>query len=247
MRFSNSQCSDGTRHYPFGGGINTSDKDLTEKLCIDASHVFPLPISPHTSSANENGTPLCLSRPSEAESELIVFANLASDVGKQLFSMQYGISLLDNGDNDDEEVIATFDDDGSDPEEAFPVKSAVLIANNDKHSFTVRLFSKSGATQKLLDGDILRLVHPKTGRRLDQMDDSNDKTFQAMTNKKGKGGCGGGSHSTSSSRQLFPVNIERKGNYGYSVEWADGSTIIYSMSSIVGASGGKLKGKRSSR
>lgn len=39
--------------------------------------------------------------------------------------------------------------------------------------------------------------------------------------------------------ELFPARVEKKGIYGYSVEWADGATIIYSMISIAKAAGGK--------
>ena len=64
-------------------------------------------------------------------------------------------------------------------------------------------------------------------------------------------GCGSGhyhshSHShapslkdfTSKKKGLFPCKIEKKGRYGYSVEWADGVTIIYSMFSLAKAAGG---------
>lgn len=51
----------------------------------------------------------------------------------------------------------------------------------------------------------------------------------------------GGAASTSSvkprklARRLFPVTVEKRGNYGYAVEWADGATIIYTMTSIAHA------------
>merc|ERR1719203_2436957 len=48
------------------------------------------------------------------------------------------------------------------------------------------------------------------------------------------------SHASSQSqsqinRRLFPVTLEKRGHYGYAVEWADGATVIYSMSSIAKA------------
>ena len=69
----------------------------------------------------------------------------------------------------------------------------------------------------------------------------------------GGGGCGhdhdhshshSQSHSptltnfTSKKGQLFPCKLEKKGRYGYSIEWADGATIIYSMFSLAKAAGG---------
>ena len=38
---------------------------------------------------------------------------------------------------------------------------------------------------------------------------------------------------------VFPASVTRKGNYGYEVEWGDGSKIIYSLLAIAKAAGGK--------
>jgi hypothetical protein len=212
--------------------------------------VFSFGISPYISDANESGTPLCLSRPNLAESELQTYSNLAYTTGKHLFSLQYGIPFRKS--LDDDSTIVTFDCDGDEPVEEFPIQSAMLLTDNDNHSFILRMFSKEGAIQKTLDGDVLRLTHPKTGYRLDQGDSSfsNDKTFQTMlttSQTKSKGTCSSGGDASkttgASSKKLFPVKIEKKGNYGFSCEWADGSTIIYSMASIVKAFGGRLSSK----
>eukprot|EP00590_Aulacoseira_subarctica_P002650 CAMPEP_0172432504 /NCGR_PEP_ID=MMETSP1064-20121228/63729_1 /TAXON_ID=202472 /ORGANISM="Aulacoseira subarctica , Strain CCAP 1002/5" /LENGTH=536 /DNA_ID=CAMNT_0013179871 /DNA_START=234 /DNA_END=1840 /DNA_ORIENTATION=- len=233
------KCSDGTKHFPFGKGISSDNNNIAEMLGVDPSSVFSLGISSHISNANESGIPMCLSRPMLAESELEMYSNLASSTEKQLFSLQYGLPLLNRNEEssgDGEETTATFDDDTNDSDEEFPLHSAILLANNDNYSFTLRMFSQKKAAQKTLAGDIFRLVHPRTGYRLDQIDadNSNDKTFRTMmatsqTEVKTACGSGGDISSTSgASRRLFPVKIEKKGNYGYSCEWADGSTIIYS-------------------
>jgi hypothetical protein len=149
--------------------------------------------------------------------------------------------------------MATFEEHDSDkPTDEFPLQSAMLLTDNSNHSFILRMFSKGGAIQKTIDANVLRLTHPKTGARLDQIDPSasNDKTFQAMLTRSQTGSEKGCSSpiddihlSSASSKRLFPVKIEKKGNYGFSCEWADGSTIIYSMSSILKAFGGRLTNK----
>ena len=61
----------------------------------------------------------------------------------------------------------------------------------------------------------------------------------------GDGGCKSRRMSSSQnlSPRLFPCKINRKGRYGYSVEWRDGATIIYSMISLAKAAGAKLQPK----
>lgn len=224
---------------------------MVDKLGIDPSAVFSFGISPHISAANESGVPLCLARPSLAQSELQTYSNLAATTSKQLFSLQFGMPLQGGFNNDS--AMATFEEnDSNELTDEFPLQSAMLLIDNSNHSFILRMFSKGGAIQKTIDANVLRLTHPKTGARLDQIDPStsNDKTFQAMltrsqtNSEKGCRSPDDGIHlSNASSRRLFPVKIEKKGNYGFSCEWADGSTIIYSMSSILKAFGGRLTNK----
>lgn len=59
---------------------------------------------------------------------------------------------------------------------------------------------------------------------------------------EGGGGCGHGhGHDLMSIKgQMFPCKIEKKGQYGYSVEFADYATIIYLMFSLAKAAGGIL-------
>jgi hypothetical protein len=213
--------------------------------------VFSFGISPQISAANESGNPLCLSRPSLAQSELQTYSNLAYTTGKQLFSLQCGMPLQKSLNYDS--AMAIFEENDSDePADEFPLQSAMLLTDNSNQSFILRMFSNQRAVQKTIDGNVLRLTHPKTGDRLDQIGSStsNDKIFQEMltrsqTNReKGCSSPGDGiTLSGASSRRLFPVKIEKKGNYGFSCEWADGSTIIYSMSSILKAFGGRLTEK----
>jgi hypothetical protein len=213
--------------------------------------VFSFGISPQITAANESGNPLCLSRPSLAQSELQTYSNLAYTTCKQLFSLQFGMPLHRSLNYDS--ATATFEENDSDePADEFPLQSAMLLTDNSNQSFILRMFSNQRALQKTVDGNVLRLTHPKTGDRLDQIGSStsNDKTFQEMLTKsqtnseKGCSSPGDGIKlSGASSRRLFPVKIEKKGNYGFSCEWADGSTIIYSMPSILKAFGGRLTNK----
>jgi hypothetical protein len=224
-------------------------------------HVFQLPLSSKTTNANETGVPLCLARPDGADAELRVFDRLAQAVSKQLFGLQNGIAIGYGGDEDISEDSATNFNNGATfkgSDAVFEVASAFLKANDKSKTFTVRVFSNEGvATQLDIAAQILRMAHPKTGSPMDAKKDDISKTVgPASTSNLGAsgGGCGsgggGGVHIHHHSHEpappaptmprLFPVTLERKGQFGYSVEWADGATIIYSMASLVKAAGGKL-------
>ena len=65
-----------------------------------------------------------------------------------------------------------------------------------------------------------------------------DDSVVVTKNSPGTQGCSSGNHKFKSG--LFPCRVEKKGRYGYSVEWADGTTVIYSMSSLAASVGAKI-------
>jgi len=229
------ECEGGGKHYPFGKGI----LDSLPELGLQRSRIFQLPISSGTNTANDSGSPLCLSRPKEASLELDVFSDLAGAVSTELLVLEHGIT---SGADDDQDlfVSVSFDNES----EPFDVASTNLSVDNRKGTFTVRLFSDSGALQIEITGEELRRIHPKTGKELDLNDDNSGIHAEPAHTQ---GGCGSGAsgmiehhrHQDAKKSKLFPVKIDKKGRYGYSVEWADGATIIYSMLSICKAAGGR--------
>jgi hypothetical protein len=117
------------------------------------------------------------------------------------------------------------------------------------------LFSNEGGIQKVISGNELQIRDPVIG------DEDASLIKVAVPNRGCGGGSGGSSRSsmvqhhsastdattTSSSgtdAQLFPAKITKKGNYGYQVEWADGTTTIYSLLAISKAAGGKTIDRR---
>ena len=93
-----------------------------------------------------------------------------------------------------------------------------IILNKNLSCF----FSESQhAIEKSISGDKLRLWHPMLGTPL--VDHNVDNV---VVTKSSSSSHGSSSHSSSSTQ--FPCTLERKGRYGYSVEWADGATVIYS-------------------
>lgn len=193
--------------------------------------MFHLPISTLTNDANDSGEPLCLSRPEAAIEELQVFDNLASTLSKELLLVQHGRSRSDSG-GIDEQVSVVFP--GSD--EVFDVATAHLSLDSTKTGFLVRLFSNDGATQLSLSADDLRSCHPKTGEKLD-LDNGGDQASTAVPSD------GIVEHHTAKAHgpRLMPAKVEKKGRYGYAVEYSDGATIIYSMLSIAKAAGATVK------
>ena len=186
--------------------------------------MFHLPISTVTNDANDRGEPLCLLRPDAAIEELDVFYQLATALSKELLLIQHGRSRSDDG-GVDEPVSVVF----GDSEERFDVATTHLSLDPSKSGFQVRMFSNDGATQLSLSAQELRSRHPKTGEKLDV--------------EAGDGGVPSNSmvqHTKVSAQRprLMPAKIEKKGRYGYAVEYADGATIIYSMLSIAKAAGG---------
>lgn len=189
--------------------------------------MFHLPISTLTNDANDSGEPLCLLRSDAATEELNVFHQLATALSKELLLIQHGRSRSDGG-GVDEPVSVVFPDGG----ESFDVATTHLSLDASKMGFQVRMFSNDGATQVSLSADELRSRHPKTGEKLDLESDDGSEPANSMVQ-----------HTKASAQRprLMPATIEKKGRYGYAVEFADGATIIYSMLSIAKAAGGKVK------
>lgn len=203
--------------------LRQTDSDLSE------SKIFQFPISNRTNEANDNGIPLCLSRPEDAKVELDAFHNLACEVSKELLLLQHGRSS-DISDNSSVRLGG----------ESFDVASLHLSVDNSKQSFVVRLFSDAGATEVGISGAKLREWHPKLGEamELESLEEESDPSNDMVTHTSGTG-CGSHAHSHGvTAPKLFPCRIEKKGRYGYSVEWADQATIIYSMYSLARAAGG---------
>lgn len=171
-------------------------------------------------------------RPEAAAEELDVFDQLAAALSKELLLVQHGRSRSDSG-GVDEPVSVVF----RDSDERFDVATTHLSLDSSKEGFLVRLFSNDGATQLSLSAGELRSRHPKTGEKLDlEAEDERAigdtaRSDSTVTHHK----------ANATGPRLMPAKIEKKGRYGYAVEYADGATIIYSMLSIAKAAGATVK------
>ena len=173
------------------------------------------------------------------------FEGLAKVVSQDLLLLQHGISRRKSdaivANSGSSGAVVTFD---SGAGQKFDVASLYMSNDgSDGESFAVRIFSDAGAWQGKVDGMTLRSIDPKTGERLADAVDEEPKPKAGCGNSSGKGGIDGvviHLHKSDEKKpRLFPAKVEKKGIYGYSVEWADGATIIYSMLSIAKAVGGK--------
>ena len=223
-------CEGGGRHYPFGKG-----EQETTLLSSSSSNnnVFQLPISSATNDANDVGSPLCLDRPDEAKDVLSVFTSLARAVATELLLVQYNRPLSRDSGNADstqpqqhnQEHRVTFPNNSN---VLFDVASTYLAINKEQHGFVARFFSEQGALELSIAGPDLRSRDPKTGTIVVN---ASVGTTKPMVE-----------HHVSPPR-LFPAKVERKGRYGYAVEYADGATIIYSLFAIAKAAGGIPEGR----
>jgi hypothetical protein len=187
-----------------------------------------LPISIATNDANDGGIPLTIKRPKDGATELAAFRDLAAIVSRELLQLQYGSSA------EGLEMVTFGVDQGQ-----FEIATVTLSLDKTKgdEKFTVRLFSDSNAVQLPVSPAQLRSRDPKNGDRmpdspfLDQREDASSQQEPVVTvTKTGK-----------RSPSVIPTKVERRGRYGFAVEWADGATIIYSMRSLAKAAGGELK------
>jgi hypothetical protein len=192
---------------------------------LNESSIFQFPISTRLNKANDEGVPLCLSRPQEATKELDIFRDLSISVANELLRAQHGksMSVSDN-------VLIRIEN------QIFDAANLHLSSDNTTESFLVRFFSDSGATEVRISGEKLRHWHPKLGEPLSE--ESEDDRIVTVTSHSG---CGSHNHPQSDQKRmsrLFPCKIEKKGRYGYQIEWGDQATIIYSMYSLAKAAGG---------
>lgn len=149
----------------------------------------------------------------------------------------------------DEEAVVSFA--GEDGNERFDLASLSLAEAPDGKAFVVRLFSEHGAAERGIEAEALWFAEPVTGRPLSE----------AEAPPAG-GGCGGGGgvsshddivddgsgmvklHRHVRGPRYLPAKVERRGRYGYSVEFADGAAIIYSRTALARAAGGTISRRR---
>lgn len=224
-------CEGGIRHYPFGKGI--LDLSTEETMDFKSLNIFQLPISALTNDANDSGLPLCVSRPKESSAELTVFEQLTEAISIELLLLQHGRSGAE-GSRLGSPCTVSF----KESTEEFDVATVHMSVDNAHETFTVRLFSDTGATQVTIRADELRYRHPKTGEKMTVDNFHQEGTEQTQSSD---GMVQHHKHGDSGSPRLFPATVDKKGRYGYAVEWADGATIIYSLLSIARAAGGVVR------
>ena len=234
----------GRRHFPFGEGFSKHQSKFPH---AESASLVQLPISVAMTDAVDSGTPLTLARPEGAEKELLAFSDLAAIVSRELLQLQYGAPPTDG------EGFVVFDESDSDGEPGAVFGLATVILALDKKAkgdkFAVRLVSDSGAIQKQVAPAQLRSRDPRTGEIMpdspylvDQEEgDSNETPGEHPLVTKTRVAAKTGANKRSPS--VIPTKVERRGRYGFAVEWGDGATIIYSMRCLAKAAGGVVKEK----
>lgn len=218
------QCEGGSKHHPFGQGLQ--GVSLPEN--ISPLNIIQMPVSTLTNDANDSGAPICLTRPSEASDELAAFEQLAQVVSKGLLSLRYS----------DPEADGMIVVDGV----SFELQSLSCSIVKGKEAFSVRLYSETGATKVEIPAADIRGRDPKTGEMLSKDSRAKDsqsssstadsmvtvtKATEAATLTRSSPPKTGKKDITT-----IPINVERKGKYGYAVEWEDGATIIYTLQAL---------------
>jgi Mrp family chromosome partitioning ATPase len=222
------KCEGGSIHYPFGKSIR--EQSLTDaNSFLQPSDIVQLPLATRTNTANDEGEPLTLIRPTDATESLIAFKKLASNVSSEMLKLQFGST------NDDKTVIFFPNNPGR-----YALKSlhATFEKAKSDNTLIVRFMSDTGAIQKLVSAKSLRARDPKTGNLIEDSpfaEKPGAEVAQAVLD-----GPMVSTHTTKNKRSpsVIPMKVERKGRYGYSVEYADGGTIIYSMLCIAKTAGG---------
>ena len=168
-----------------------------------------------------------MERPENAEKELTAFGDLADIVSAELLKYQYGQREADN-------IGSVFFGN-----ESFDL-STVTLSKSPDGFFTARMFSDSGAVQRRVSPAKLRSRDPKTGDEIldspfleEASQDDNAGTEESVVtiHKTGR----------KKSPSLIPTKVDRRGRYGFQVEWGDGATVIYSLASIARAAGGTIE------
>jgi len=160
-------------------------------------NICQLPISSVANKANDSGSPLCLSRPDDAQSELDAFHQLALGVSRQMLRLPF---LDRTGD-------ATVVFDGND--ESFDIESIQLSLDNGK--LVLRVYSDTSAVQKHIKPHSLRNRDPKTGHLMSVEDDDEETKDEDVMVKV---------HRHDGSNSTDPVAVERKAKVGYEVSGA---------------------------
>ena len=155
-----------------------------------------LPISSLANKATEEGQPLSLTRPDNAEDELAALGKLAKIISKELLLSQFA------------QPDSFVQIDGVN----FPLDS--MTCTVESSSFVVRLYSDTGAIKIQVPAYQVRARDPKTGVILpgESLDNNGQR-----------------------SPGTLPNSIAKKGHYGFTVEWADRATLIYSLQAIAKA------------
>ena len=192
--------------------------------------VIQLPISTAANDANDSGEPLCIARPKGASKELLAFEQLAKQVSLELLKIQY--------DSIAGEEFVSFETAEGD----FDTSTVRLSLDKGKHgAFLVRLYSSSGAIQKQVSPAFLRSRDPRSGEVIKDSPFLKDLEDE-MTNEQNTGMVEVHSSKTKKTNpSLKPSRVTKKGRYGYSVQWEDGATIIYSKMSIAMAAGAEKR------
>jgi hypothetical protein len=231
------KCEGGSIHYPFGKSIR--EQSLTDaNSFLQPSDIVQLPLATRTNIANDEGEPLTLIRPTDATESLIAFKKLASNVSSEMLKLQFGST------NDDKTVIFFPNNPGR-----YALKSLHATFEKAKSDdiLIVRFMSDTGAIQKLVSAKSLRARDPKTGNLIEDSpfaEKPGAEVAQAVLD-----GPMVSTHTTKNKRSpsVIPMKVERKGRYGYSVEYADGGTIIYSMLCIAKTAGGVVDDEKAKK
>lgn len=167
---------------------------------------------------NENGEPIMMKNSNQTILEQDAFKKLADHVSREMLLTQYG-----HPDND--KSLVRFEGETT----TFSLESLSLKLLPGSDMFTVRLLSTEGATQQSFKPACLRSRDPSTGEIIPGGPFLEDMESTIQIDHS----SGRIPHKPSPS--LKPVKVERRGRYGYAVEWADGATIIYSLQCIATA------------
>lgn len=227
------ECSDGSKHYPFGRGFSGEESESNENdvsNVLSSKNLCQLPISETANAAIDSGVPICISRPEEGKRELDAFTKLAKIVSRELFQLSHrepsseGMVLLED--------------------EHFDLSTIHL--SEDKGALLIRFFSENGALQKRIPPENLFKLDPMSGDVIDDAslaaeDDGgevnkNDNSVIVSTYKSNSG-------TGNPPAKIMPERIEEKGRIGFEVTWSDGSRFIYRRSVIAIAAGGLLESK----
>lgn len=214
---------------------------------LDAQNTVQLSLSPDINECNECKEPLVLKRPERATADLDAFHELGLRVSEELLKVHYGVVH--------EEYSVHFASDTTE-EQSFELSTLILKIDksNSPANFFVRFISNAHALQRSLQPARLRSLDPKTGETienspfLDYVDDSLFSEESVAHSERHDGPEITRTSNRPSSRNppsILPVTVERRGRYGFAVEWGDGATIIYSLRSIAIATGATVEAVQS--